>query len=150
MKLYYALVHKDKGSAYGITFPDLPGCFGASDEDGDLLSAAQEALMLYVEDEADVAAPRSLPELQRDCAISRELAAGAVLLAVPLIELERKGRYNVMLDVDLVAGIDRKARLLGVSRSEFLAESAGVRLKALGAGAARTVSSAKKPAAKKK
>ena len=24
---YLALVHKDKGSAWGLTFPDLPGCF---------------------------------------------------------------------------------------------------------------------------
>ena len=31
MNVYFALIHKDSGSAYGVTFPDLPGCFSAAD-----------------------------------------------------------------------------------------------------------------------
>ncbi|MEF9602220.1 type II toxin-antitoxin system HicB family antitoxin [Paracoccus sp. PXZ] len=31
MILYSAIVHRDPGSAYGLTFPDLRGCFAASD-----------------------------------------------------------------------------------------------------------------------
>lgn len=123
MKIYYALVHKDAGSAYGISFPDLPGCFGASDSEGDLAAAAQTALALYAQDEPSLPEPRSIPQLQGDRAIKAELAAGAVLLAVPLIVVARKARYNVMLDVDLVAGVDYQARALGISRSEFLAAS---------------------------
>ena len=103
MKTYYALVHKDAGSAYGITFPDLPGCFGASDDEVDISEAAQSALVLYAQDCVSLPQPRSIPELQADRAIKADLADGAVLLAVPLIVVERKARYNVMLDVDLVA-----------------------------------------------
>ena len=28
MKKYLAIVHHDEGSAYGVWFPDLPGCYG--------------------------------------------------------------------------------------------------------------------------
>jgi len=61
MKVYYALVHKDKGSAYGITFPDLPGCFGACDAHADISEAAQTALVLFAQDETDLPNPRSIP-----------------------------------------------------------------------------------------
>ena len=44
MKTYLALVHKDADSAYGLTFPDLPGCFAAADAEGDILRNAVEAL----------------------------------------------------------------------------------------------------------
>ncbi|MEQ1696097.1 MAG: type II toxin-antitoxin system HicB family antitoxin [Hyphomicrobiaceae bacterium] len=130
MRTYYALVHKDAGSAYGITFPDLPGCFGASDAEGDISEAAQSALVLYAQDEARLPEPRTIPQLQADREIKRELAAGAILLAVPLIVVERKARYNVILDVDLVAGVDQKARTMGISRSEYLAASLIDRLSA--------------------
>ncbi|MDI6026348.1 type II toxin-antitoxin system HicB family antitoxin [Corticibacterium sp. UT-5YL-CI-8] len=28
---YIALTHKDPDSAYGVSFPDIPGCFSAGD-----------------------------------------------------------------------------------------------------------------------
>ena len=42
MRTYYALVHKDVDSAYGVTFPDLPGCFAAADAETNIHEAAQE------------------------------------------------------------------------------------------------------------
>ena len=123
MKIYYGLVHKDADSAYGISFPDLPGCFAASDEETDILEAAQTALVLYAQDGEVLADPRSFPELQSDSTVKVELAQGAVMVAVPLISVERKARYNVMLDVDLVAGMDRQAKVAGTSRSDFLADA---------------------------
>jgi len=47
MKPYIAIVHKDGASAYGITFPDAPGCFAAADDLDDLFSCASEALELW-------------------------------------------------------------------------------------------------------
>ena len=52
-----------------------------------------------------------------------EIAAGAFLLAVPLIESRRKSRFNLMLDEDLVASVDRVAKVSGISRSEFVAQA---------------------------
>jgi hypothetical protein len=55
--------------------------------------------------------------------VAEEIAAGAFLLAVPLIESRRKSRFNLMLDEDLVASVDRVAKVSGVSRSEFVAQA---------------------------
>lgn len=37
-------IHKDADTAYGVTFPDFPGCFSAADEMADLPRMAQEAV----------------------------------------------------------------------------------------------------------
>ena len=44
---YCAIVHKDGGSAFGVTFPDLPGCFSAADCEADIVPNAMEALALW-------------------------------------------------------------------------------------------------------
>jgi predicted RNase H-like HicB family nuclease len=122
MKIFYGLVHKENDSAFGITFPDAPGCFSAADEEADLLTNAQEALSLYVEG-SSVPETRAIADLLRDKTVAEEIAAGAFLLAVPLIESRRKARFNLMLDEDLVASVDRVAKVSGVSRSEFVAQA---------------------------
>ena len=45
---YIALVHKEAGSAYGVSFPDLPGCVSAGDSFEDAVASAIEALGLHV------------------------------------------------------------------------------------------------------
>jgi predicted RNase H-like HicB family nuclease/metal-responsive CopG/Arc/MetJ family transcriptional regulator len=129
VKTYFALIHKDTDSAFGITFPDLPGCFSATDDECDIYDAAQKALELYARDEGTLSEPRTVPALQLDDHIRAELAGGAVLIAVPLIRTQHKARYNLMLDVELVAGVDQKARILGSNRSEFVAVAIRERLR---------------------
>lgn len=128
MAVYYALVHHEEGSAFGVTFPDLPGCFAAADEEDGVFGAAQAALSLYATDQLDLAAARSLAQIKSDAEIAAELREGAFLIAVPLIEIGRKARFNVMLSTDLVEGVDIVADGLGISRSEFLAQAIGARL----------------------
>ncbi len=43
------VVHKDEGSSYGVTVPDLPGCFSGADTLDDAFVAAQEAVLLHLE-----------------------------------------------------------------------------------------------------
>ncbi len=49
MKPYIVIVHKDEHSAYGMSFPDAPGCFSAADEIDDIFAMASEALALWAE-----------------------------------------------------------------------------------------------------
>lgn len=128
MNTYFALVHKDADSAFGASFPDLPGCFSAADAESDIYREAQTALALYAHDAESLPAARSIAELQRDPAIRAELAGGAFLIAVPLIISQRKSRYNIMLDPALVEGVDVTAETLGISRSSFIAQSLVERL----------------------
>ena len=129
MRTYFALVHKDQDSAFGITFPDLPGCFSAADEEDRIFEQAQLALALYASDGTALPAPRSFSELRKDADIKAEISSGAFLIAVPVLMIAKKSRYNLMLACGLVEGIDRTARALGVSRSEFVAEAVGARLR---------------------
>jgi predicted RNase H-like HicB family nuclease len=42
-------IHKDQGSDYGVTVPDLPGCFTAGTTFAEALSMAKEAIELHLE-----------------------------------------------------------------------------------------------------
>ena len=46
---YLAVVHKDPTSSYGVTIPDLPGCFSGGDTIEEALVNAVEAIECHVE-----------------------------------------------------------------------------------------------------
>ena len=84
MVSYFAIVHKDSDSAYGVAFPDLPGCFSAADDEDELLRNAQEALALFVTDLLKLPEPKSIEVLTQDPSVRSEIADGAYLIEVPL------------------------------------------------------------------
>ncbi len=87
MKPYIGLVHQDPGSAYGMTFPDAPGCFSAADSLDDLFAMAEEALGLWIEDRleqrADLEPLRDLSEIRRDPEWAEAFADAVLVIAVP-------------------------------------------------------------------
>jgi predicted RNase H-like HicB family nuclease len=119
---YIGAVHHEGDSAWGIVFPDLPGCFSAADEFADLPAAAAEAVALHLEGLAeDGVAPPTPGSL--DAVRAHIDAAGAVsFLPVPAPDPERCIRVNVSLPEALVQRID--ARVGPRGRSAFLAEGA--------------------------
>lgn len=122
MAHYFALVHKDADSAFGIEFPDLPGCFSAADDFEAILPNALEALDLYLEDQA--AAPVSSIEAIRT-RFAAELAAGAFLLPVPVVRRDTATeRVNISLERGVLRAIDDAAALRRLSRSAFIAQAA--------------------------
>lgn len=85
---FIAVVHHDPGSAYGVSFPDLPGCYSGADEAEDVVTNAMEALGFWFEDQP-IVRPRNVEELRSD--VADDLREGAYLLAVPyLSQPERK------------------------------------------------------------
>ncbi len=122
MRYFHGVVHKDADSAYGMHFPDLPGCFSASDELDQLIPNAVEALSLWFEDEAEV--DPSPVERIREVAAD-DLAEGAFLVMVPWIGRSgRPARVNISIDRSMLAAIDQAAATRRQSRSAFLAEAA--------------------------
>jgi predicted RNase H-like HicB family nuclease len=87
MKPYIAIVHKDPDSAYGMTFPDAPGCFSAADEMDDLFAMASEALELWaegcVEDGLTIPSPRDYLEIRNDPEWSEAFEDSVFTIAVP-------------------------------------------------------------------
>ena len=43
------MIHKDKGTDYGVTIPDLPGCFSAAATMDEAIAMAREAIELHLE-----------------------------------------------------------------------------------------------------
>ncbi|WP_016746030.1 type II toxin-antitoxin system HicB family antitoxin [Rhizorhabdus wittichii] len=122
MKYFYAVVHKDEDSAYGVHFPDLPGCFSAADDLEDVVPNAIEAMELWLEDQAEPAAS-SVIAIREQAA--EDLAEGAFLIAVPRMTTSGKlTRVNLSLDMGTLAAIDTAARDRKLTRSAFLAEAA--------------------------
>ena len=99
MQTYYAIVHLEDDSAFGISFPDVPGCFSAADDENDVVKHAQEALALYAADLEVLPMARPLHDLRLDAEVRQDLADGAFLIAVPLIAMDHKARYNLMLEL---------------------------------------------------
>ena len=87
MKPYIAIVHKDPDSAYGLTFPDAPGCFSAADEMDDLFANASEALALWTQtmmaEHQAIPVPRDLSELKSDPHWAESFEDAALVIAVP-------------------------------------------------------------------
>lgn len=124
MILYSAIVHQDPGSAYGLTFPDLPGCFAAADSWDEIPKAAAEALNLWFEDQPE-ATPSQLGDLRKREDVAAALAEGATLISIPYIPADGAlERVNISIERGLLRAIDAAAKERGMTRSSFLASAA--------------------------
>ncbi|MEM7068553.1 MAG: type II toxin-antitoxin system HicB family antitoxin [Pseudomonadota bacterium] len=125
MTHYIAIVHKDENSSFGISFPDLPGCFSAADTAEEILPNAIEALEFYAEDFADLPKASSIEEIRTKTDVKTDLANGAYLISVPLLHNTGKSaRINITLDKGLLEAIDDAAHARKMTRSGFLAQAA--------------------------
>lgn len=120
----FAVVHQEGDSAYGVHFPDVPGCFAAADEQDDLAREAAAALALHLEDEM-APTPRSISEIRNNKNIRANIADGALLLAVPLVKMPgRIVKANITMDAGILGAVDEAATRLGLTRSAFLSDVA--------------------------
>jgi predicted RNase H-like HicB family nuclease len=79
---YIALVHKDKDTSYGASFPDVPGCISAGDTFEEAIDNAAVALaghLAIMEAEGDpIPDARSLEELKRDAEFIEDSADAVI------------------------------------------------------------------------
>jgi predicted RNase H-like HicB family nuclease len=67
MTHYIALIHKEAGSGYGVSFPDVPGVIAVADTLDEALREASVALGFAFEDwQGERPSPRTLDELRCD------------------------------------------------------------------------------------
>jgi predicted RNase H-like HicB family nuclease len=123
MRYYHAIVHKDEDSAFGVHFPDLPGCFSAADRLDDIVPNAVEALSLWFEDGEAEVEPSPVEAIR--AAAASDLAEGAFLIMVPWIgRSSGPARVNISMDRAMLDAVDAAAALRKLTRSAFLAEAA--------------------------
>lgn len=120
------VIHKDRDSDFGVTVPDLPGCFSAGEAIDEALSNAVEAIECHVEGLLIDGEP--LPEIATiESHQRRQAFAGGIwaLVDVDLSKLSGKAkRVNITLPERLLAQIDTFAASQGETRSGFLAHAA--------------------------
>ncbi|MHB8530158.1 MAG: type II toxin-antitoxin system HicB family antitoxin, partial [Caulobacteraceae bacterium] len=118
---YTALID-GKAGAYGVSFPDLPGCVAMGRTvDGALLAAA-EALREFDADAVSAGARLPSPSAPEhwlaDAAVAAALKAGASLASVPLVRASaHSAKANLSINAGLLAAIDAEAARRGLTRS---------------------------------
>lgn len=123
---YPVVLHTDDGIRYGVTVPDLPGCFSAGDTFEDALESAKEAIDLHlegvVEDGGDVPVPRPYAEHRTN----PDFAGGVwALVDIDLSRFDgRSEKINITVPRRVLAQIDTYAKAHGATRSAFMVEAA--------------------------
>jgi predicted RNase H-like HicB family nuclease len=124
MARYIALIDGSAG-AYGVVFPDLPGCTAMGKTMDDALSNAADALRDWVEvtEEGGAKVPRArnLETLRRDSEVKLALAEGAGLATIPLVrETGKPVKANLSIDSGVLAALDEEAQRRNLTRSGFV------------------------------
>lgn len=120
------VLHTDDGRHYGVTVPDLPGCFSGGDTIDQALDSVREAIDVHLEglteDGTEIPAPGPIADHQ----VNPEFATGIwAVVDVDTMKYEGKAeKLNITLPRRLLAQIDEYAQAHGESRSGFLAEAA--------------------------
>lgn len=125
-KTYFGFVHKE-ADGYWIEFPDFAGCFSQGDDLSELLENATAALETAVDYLTDTG--KEVPEPETDEAAlwkKAERCDGKVsyLFPVTVYLPTPRVRINITGEGDKIEEITDFARRAGVSRSEFLINSA--------------------------
>ena len=127
MKNYIALIETgDKKTAWGVVFPDLPGCFSAGDDYDDAIKNAHEALAFHVrsmkENGEPIPEPRSLERIKAEWKDWLEWKNNYdfIVTSITLLAAHKTEKVLVSMESDLIARIDRVTK----NRSAFLAAAA--------------------------
>lgn len=120
---YIAIIHKDKKSDYGVSFPDFPGCVSAGATLEEAKDNAKEALTLHIagmkEDLEVIPQPSSLDTIM----IDDDFKDGVAFL-VGYTPPAKTVRVNITVAENDLAAIDSAAKKAGATRSSFLIKSA--------------------------
>lgn len=135
---YPVVIHKDKHSDYGVTVPDLPGCFSAGETMEEVLENVCEAILCHAEglmmDGETVPQPTSIENHRNN-----EMYADGIwaLVTVDLSKISGKAkRINITIPERLLVQVDSYAKKKGETRSglflsaamEYISQHAGAPL----------------------
>ena len=121
-----AALHKDPDTSYGVTIPDLPGCFSWGDTIDEAIANATEAIECHVEallmDSEDVPLPGTVEQYRM---LRDYETATWVLVSVDLSKISGiSKRVNISLPERILGRIDAFAERQGETRSGLLVAAA--------------------------
>lgn len=119
MAVWVAVIHKDKDSDFGVSFPDMPGCISAGSTLDEAMEMGREALEGHLEVSRDfgddIPEPRSIDQLIAD---GEDMGQTTFLIDLP--DENPLKRVNVTLSSSLLERLDAQARQVGMSRSGYI------------------------------
>jgi predicted RNase H-like HicB family nuclease len=123
---YPVVLHKDRNSDYGVTVPDLPGCFSAGKTVDEALAMAKEAIELHLEGliHEGQPVPRSGSIEQHQQNADYRGGTWALVAIDPAGLRASAKRINITVPQRVLEAIDRAAAAHGQTRSGFLVEAA--------------------------
>ncbi len=122
---YPIVIHKDKESDYGVTVPDVPGCFSAGHSMEEAIVQAKEAIECHLEgllmDGEPIPVAADIEKHQKN----KQYKNGVwVLVEVDIASLSvRSKRINITMPERLINTVDNYAIRHGASRSGLLAQA---------------------------
>jgi predicted RNase H-like HicB family nuclease len=116
---YLAVLEQGEDGGYGISFPDLPGCFSCSDDLASAPAMAAEAAELHIY--GMTMDGESIPK--PSVSLPKELTEGNIIMSVavhPDIYRAKRDNERVKTNVTLPAWLKRAAEADGVNYSRLL------------------------------
>lgn len=123
---FTVVLHTDDGQRYGVTVPDLPGCFSCGDSLDDALDSVLEAIDLHVETllEDGYELPPRQPIATHQASPDYVGGVWAVVDAPVEKYFGPAEKINITVPRIILAHIDEYAKRHGLSRSGFLVQAA--------------------------
>ena len=122
---YPIVIHKDPSSDYGVTIPDLPGCFSVGSTIEEAINMAQEAAECHIEGILIDSEPISTPSDIENHKDNPDLKDGIwALVEVDISKLSLKSkRINITMPERLIRTVDQYAKRYGSTRSGLLSQA---------------------------
>ncbi|MFA6568961.1 MAG: type II toxin-antitoxin system HicB family antitoxin [Victivallales bacterium] len=122
-KKYVAVVHKDRNSEYGVSFPDFPGCISAGKDLDEVFEMAQEAFQFHIDGmvEEGLEIPDAMP-MEKIKKNNRD--AEAFILLPIVIPRSMAERINITVPQYVLSKIDGYARSHNETRSGLFSKAA--------------------------
>ncbi|WP_354682377.1 type II toxin-antitoxin system HicB family antitoxin [Cupriavidus necator] len=120
-------IHKEPGTVYGVTVPDIPGCHSWGESIEDAIRNAKEAISGHIATLAELGEQVNITCSRIDDLVAKEEYAGAIwaLADVDVSRLDtRPERINVSLPRFVLRQIDMYVEKRHETRSGFLARAA--------------------------
>ncbi len=123
---YPVVIHKDEDSDFGVTVPDLPGCFSAGETIEKAIENVKEAIICHVEgmqlDNEEIQLPTNIDKHRNNEDYKHGVWA---LVKIDFSEIQGKAkRVNVTIPENLLYKIDSYAKKQGETRSGLLVSAA--------------------------
>ncbi|WP_319575917.1 type II toxin-antitoxin system HicB family antitoxin [uncultured Desulfobacter sp.] len=130
---YPVIIHKDDETGYGVTIPDIPGCFSYGDTQEEAILNIQEAVELYYhgEDVSEPPVPSQMADLLNSDLYTRDSFLYLADIDFAFIAPKTQ-RINITVPEYKLIRIDRAAKARGLSRSAFFVDCAEQHIRNLG------------------